>query len=145
MINLNAWARAAFLTTQIFILAASAQAQESTTVIVQMPCGVAGTPPCDVQLDATGLVSPALAASDASLNPNFNLISIAAPSLSFAFPFQNTGCTVTSPTRSVMGRSTSLGIDYCKVSGVVIDVASILAYFLTAGYLIHLAFKPRGE
>ena len=129
----------------ITFMAGAAHAQ-TETVIVNMPCGVAGTPACVVEVDPSGLPSAALEASAASLSPDFSLINIATPSLSFAFPFQKQGCNQTAPAVNLSGgRSVALTVDYCKVANVFNDVASLLAYILTAGYLIHLAMKPRGE
>lgn len=146
MINILKWATPALFCLSLSLGAGVAHAQDSTVVDVNMPCGVAGTPPCKVEADTSGLPSAALSASDASLSPDFSIISIAAPSLSFAFPFQKVSCNQTAPTASLAGgRSVTLSVDYCKVAGVVNDVASILAYVLTAGYLINLAFRPRGE
>lgn len=147
MINYYSRAALALLFT-ISFWASAAHAQEeggTVTVDVQMPCGVAGTPPCAVEIDSSSLPSPVLSASEPTISPDFSIISIVAPSLTFTFPFQNVSCSVIGVSRTVLGRSTLLTIDYCKVANVINDVASILAYFLTAGYLIHLAFKPRGE
>lgn len=120
-------------------------AQESVVVDVQMPCGVEGTPACVVEVDSSSLPSPALAASEPSLTPDFSLINIVAPSLTFVFPFQQVSCNQSGITRTVGGRSVTLQVNYCKVAAIVNDVASLLAYFFTAGYLIFLAFKPRGD
>lgn len=119
--------------------------QETVVVDVQMPCGVSGTPACVVEIDTAGLPSPALSASEASVSPDFNLINIVAPSLTFVFPFQQVSCNQAGVTRTVGGRSVTLQVNYCKVAAIVNDVASLLAYFFTAGYLIFLAFKPRGD
>lgn len=128
-----------------FIFPIFAFAQESVTIDVHMPCGVPGTPPCIFEPDVTALPAPALSASEPTLSPDFSLINIAVPSLTFAFPFQQVSCNQAGVTRTLNGRSVTLQIDYCKVANVVKDVASLLAYFLTAGYLIFLAFKPRGD
>jgi hypothetical protein len=119
--------------------------QETVVVDVQMPCGVEGTPACVVEVDSSSLPSPTLDASAPTLTPDFSLISIAAPSINFVFPFQQVSCNQQGITRTVNGRSVTLQVNYCKVASVVNDVASLLAYFLTAGYLIFLAFKPRGD
>jgi hypothetical protein len=129
----------------MFAFSFAAFAQETVIIDVQMPCGVVGTPACVVEADTSGLPTPTLQASDATLTPDFSLINIAAPSLTFVFPFQKASCSQAGVTRTVNGRSVTLQVDYCKAAAVVNDVASLLAYFLTAGYLIFLAFKPRGD
>jgi hypothetical protein len=120
-------------------------AQENVIIDVKMPCGVTGTPACVVQTDTSGLPAPTLQASEPTFTPDFTLINISAPQLTFVFPFQQTSCNQAGVTRTVNGRSLTLQVDYCKAATVVNDVASLIAYFLTAGYLIFLAFKPRGD
>lgn len=131
------------LITALALCMPAVHAQETTTVIVDMPCGVAGTPACNVAIDAASVPSPALSASEASITADFSIINIAAPSLTFAFPFQrNATCSQPAKTAQLTGRTVSLSVDYCKAVGVFTDVMSFLAYVTTAGYLIHLAFKP---
>jgi hypothetical protein len=130
----------------LLLYASAVQAQDSTTVNVEMPCGVAGTPACIFEPVTTDLGPSSLTVEDASTTFNSSLISIAGHEISFAFPFQKTSCSQPAETADfVNGPSVSLSVDYCKVANVYNDVASILAYVLTAGYLINLAFKPRGE
>lgn len=141
------WAAPALIHSLLALGAGAALAQDSTIVDVNMPCGVAGTPACKVEIETSALPSPALTASSASISADFSLINIAAPTLSFAFPFQQIACNNVGKTSANLshGRVVSLDVDYCKVSNVYNDVASLLAYVLTAGYLINLAFRPRGE
>lgn len=134
-----------FYSVLILTFSFSAFAQENVIVDVQMPCGVDGTPACVVQADLAGLPAADLETEEPTLTPDFSLINISAPSLSFVFPFQKVSCSQAGVTRTVNGRSVTLQVDYCKAAAVVNDVASLLAYFLTAGYLIFLAFKPRGD
>lgn len=128
-------------------LTSTAFAQDTTTTVeVDMPCGVAGTPACIFEADTSNLPPPDLSVDDATSSFDSSLISIAGHELTFVFPFQKTSCSVSSESVSMRtGPSLSLPVDYCKAANVFNDIASVIAYVLTAGYLINLAFKPRGE
>lgn len=129
-----------------FVLSSAAYSQETTTVEVDMPCGVAGTPACIFEADTSNLPSPDLTVDDAESTFNSSLINIASNELTFTFPFQKTSCSVAAESVSLRtGPSLSMPVDYCKAANVFNDIASVIAYVLTAGYLINLAFKPRGE
>ena len=127
----------------LLLICSNLYAQETVTVDVQMPCGVAGTPACFVQMDSSGIPSAELNISDPVINPDFSIINILTPAFEFTFPFQKTSCNVQSVTQTILNRPSPLNIDYCKFANIVNDVCSIMAYFITAGYLINLVFKSR--
>jgi hypothetical protein len=116
-----------------------------------MPCGIAGTPGCNVTItdSIAATTSPVLNPATDSDRPDavswLQSKLPSTPTFTWSHPFTSALCSAIPVSYSIFGKSHSYSWDFCKFISVYQDALSWLAYLLTCFQLYALAVAPRRE